>query len=116
MLALLKYFQFFQIATMTTINYNLRESTCLNQIGLTFGYFAMIGHTRCREDLAFTSRISSVAYKCLRKCSDPSTVGRGITVLIVFTSHLLTPISDHIEPLNEAVELALTSGDKHLFL
>lgn len=101
---------------MTSINHNLSRHTCLSQIGLTFGYFAMLGHTRSREDLAFTRKVASIAQQCLRKCSDPSTVGRAITVLIVFTSHLLTPISDHLEPLNEAMELALISGDKHLFL
>ena len=101
---------------MTSINYHLLKPACLSQAGLIFGYFAMLSHTRSREDLAFTSRIHSLAQRCLRTCSDPSTTGRGITVLILFTSHLLTPISEHFEPLNEAVELALTAGDKHLFL
>lgn len=39
-----------------------------------------------------------------------------MTALILFTSHLLTPIVEHLEPLNEALELALLAGDKHLFL
>ena len=101
---------------MMTISYHFREHACLSQSGLALGYFAMIGHTRSREDLGFTSRVHDITQQCLRKCSDPSVVGRGITVLTVFTSHLLTPISEHFEPLEEALELALTAGDKHLFL
>ena len=101
---------------MTTLNYNLDKFSCLNQIGLALSYFSMISNTRSREALAFTRHISHIAQQCLRKCSDPSTVGRGMTALILFTSHLLTPLIDHLEPLNEAVELALIAGDKHLFL
>ena len=101
---------------MATLNYNLDKFSCLNQVGLALSYFAMISYTRSREALAFTRHISHIAQQCLRKCTDPSTVGRGMTALILFTSHLLTPIIDHLDPLNEVTELALLAGDKHLFL
>ena len=101
---------------MTTINYNLDKYACLNQVGLALGYFTMISNTRSREALAFTRHISHIAQQCLKKCSDPSAVGRGMAALILFTSHLLSPIAEHLEPLSEVVELALISGDKHLFL
>ena len=104
------------MATMTTIRFHFQKDACLSQFGLTLAYFSMIGHTRSREDLAFTAQVHNISQQCLRRCSDPSTVGRGITVLTVFTSHLLTPISDHFGPLEEASDLALVSGDKHLFL
>ena len=99
-----------------TINFHLKEHVCLSQFGLALGYFAMLGQRRSREDLLFTSRVADITQQCLKKCSDPSTVGRGIAVVQLFTSHLLKPISEQLQPLEEAMELALTAGDKHLFL
>lgn len=101
---------------MMTINYHFKERVCLSQFGLALGYFAMLGQTRSREDLAFTSRVHRIARQCLDKCSDPSTIGRGTAVLVLFTAHLLTPLRDHIELLQEAMDHGLTAGDKHLFL
>lgn len=101
---------------MMTINFHLKEHVSISQFGLALGYYAAFGHTRSREDLVFTSRVSNLTKRCLENCSDPTTRGRGIAVLVLFTSHLLTPLSEHFELLEQAREHGLSAGDKHLFL
>ena len=104
------------MVTISFVKYYLTHAEALNKIGLGYAYFSMIGTKRFAGDLSFTLHMYNTSLHLLRQCNDTSTVGRGLTVSTVFVGHLFTPISDHFEILEEALELALISGDKHLYL
>ena len=98
------------------VQYHLDHQGAMDQIGPGFAYFSMISTNRFPGDLSFTLQTYNTSLQLLRQCGDPSSVGRGLTVATVFAAHLFSPIADHFAVLEEALELGLVSGDKHLYL
>lgn len=101
---------------MMMVQQNLECTGCMDQIGASFAYFAMITTHRFPGDLTFTMKTYGIGLQLLRKCSDPSSVGRGLAVATIFVAHLFSPLADHFAVLEEASDLGLVSGDKHLYL
>lgn len=101
---------------MSFVKYYASHSEALNKVGLGYAYFSIIGPQRFAGDLSFSRQMYDASLSLLRQCHDPSTVGRGLTVSIHFAAHLFSPISGHFKVLEEALELGLISGDKHLYL
>ena len=60
--------------------------------------------------------MNDLALLLLRRSNDPYTKGRVLATCSVFISHILSPIHEHYEILEEATDHALTCGDKHVFL
>lgn len=58
----------------------------------------------------------SVSYHLLRRSNDLYTIGRGLTLSAIFITHLLAPIREQFEMLEEAMNRSLSCGDKHVFL
>ena len=85
------------------------------QIGFGFCYFATVGMSRF-QDLAFGHRMYSAGLQMLRRFNDPYTLGRGLTISILFVTHLIMPIRDHLVLLEQAVDYTLAAGDKVFFL
>ena len=85
------------------------------QIGLGCMYFAMACIMRC-TDLSFAVRMHAKALDLLRQYDVSYTLGRGLGISGLFIAHLLIPMRDHANILEEAIEHSLISGDKHLFL
>ena len=104
------------MTTISFLKFYVTHSEALNRVGLAYAYFSMIAAHRHAGDLTFTHQMYNMSLQLLRQCDDESTVGRGLTVATVFAAHLFSPILEHFEVLDEAVELALMSGDKHLYL
>jgi hypothetical protein len=104
------------MVTISFVKYYVTHSEALNKVGLGYAYFSMIGAKRFAEDPSFNRQMYDASLQLLRQCHDPSTVGRGLTLLIHFAAHLFSPISGHFEVLEESLELGLVSGDKHLYL
>lgn len=108
--------QKFQMFTISFLKYYINHTEALNGIGLAYAYFTMITTRYAGGDLSFTSQMYHTSLQLLRQCSDSSTVGRGLNVAAVFAGHLFAPMSEHLEVLEESVDLGLDAGDKHLFL
>ena len=104
------------MVTISFLKYYVNHSEALNKVGLAYAYFSIIGTKRFAGDLSFTLQMYNTSIQLLRQCHDASSVGRGLTVATIFTAHFFTPISEHLGVLEEALELALVSGDKHLYL
>lgn len=97
------------------VDFHLRCTGTFYQSGLGFAYFAFIGICRF-ADLSFVSQMHDVSYHLLRRSNDLYTVGRGLTLSAIFITHLLTPIRDQFDMLEEAMDRSLVCGDKHAFL
>ena len=54
----------------------------------------------------------TVSQQLLRRFNDTYTLGRGLTISILFVGHLFTPIRDHLHNLEEAVDYTISSGDR----
>ena len=85
------------------------------QIGLGFPYLAMVIMSR-KADFAFGVQMDSAGHQLLRRFNDPYTTGRGLAVSCLFVSHLTSPIQSHLVELEEAVDMSLAAGDRHVFL
>lgn len=97
------------------VDFYLRCEGTFYQSGLGFAYFAFIGISRF-GDLSFGSQMHDVSYHLLRRSGDLYTVGRGLTLSAIFLTHLLAPIREQFEMLEEAIDHSLICGDKHVFL
>lgn len=97
------------------VDFHLRSTGTFYQSGLGFAYFALIGISRF-ADLKFGSQIHDVSDYLLRRSNDLYTVGRGLTLSAIFITHLLRPIREQFDVLEEAMERSLICGDKHVFL
>ena len=97
------------------VDLHLRSPGTFQQIGLGFLYFTLAGITRF-ADLSFGSQMYDVAHQLLRRSDDLYTLGRGLTISAIFITHILTPIREHIDLLEEAMDHSLVCGDKHVFL
>lgn len=85
------------------------------QVGLGFGYFTLV--CICRTgDLAFGLQMHNLSKQLLAQHGDPYTLGRGLALSALFVEHLFTPIREHIDTLEEAIDHSLVSGDKHVYL
>lgn len=105
---------FYQMA-IKWVDFHLRSTGTFYQSGLGFAYFALIGISRF-ADLKFGSQIHDVSDYLLRRSNDLYTVGRGLTLSAIFITHLLRPIREQFDVLEEAMERSLICGDKHVFL
>ena len=85
------------------------------QIGLGFPYLATVGMHRFKN-AEFSRRLYELSTPLMRKYNDPFTLGRGLTINVLFFSHLLSPISDHLAMYEEAIDYTLAAGDKTLYL
>lgn len=97
------------------VDLHLRSPGTFHQIGLGFIYFAIAGITRF-ADLSFGSQMHDVSYQLLQRSNDLYTLGRGLTLRAIFVTHMLTPIRDNLDLLEEAMDHSLVCGDKHVFL
>lgn len=86
-----------------------------SQIGLGFGYFALVCICR-KEDLSFGLQMHGLSEQLLAQHGDPYTLGRGLALSALFISHLSTPMREHFDALEEAIDNSLVSGDKHVYL
>lgn len=86
-----------------------------SQIGLGFGYFALVCICR-NEDLSFGLQMHGLSEQLLAQHGDPYTLGRGLALSALFISHLCTPMREHFDALEEAIDNSLVSGDKHVYL
>lgn len=97
------------------VDYHTRCTGTFYQSGLGFAYFAFIGISRF-ADLSFGSQMHDISYHLLRRSNNLYTVGRGLTLAAIFITHLLAPIREQFDLLEEAMDRSLTCGDKHVFL
>ena len=88
---------------------------CFVQIGLGFCHFSSIVISRHGVS-AFGQKMFTASQQLLRRFNDTHTLGRGLTISTLFVAHLFTPIRDHLNNLEEAVDYTLSSGDRLVFL
>ena len=105
---------FYQL-TLKMVKLHLTNSGTFPQIGLGFSYFAMVCISRS-EDPSFGLQMYDVSTQLLSQCQDSYTIGRGLAVSALFVQHLLSPLRSHANVLEEAIDHALVSGDKHVSL
>ncbi|KAI4125868.1 MAG: hypothetical protein LQ338_004033 [Usnochroma carphineum] len=84
-------------------------------MGLGFCYFAMVAVIR-KSDLRFAVQCQEIGHKILEQYKDPYTYGRCLALNAMFLEGFRSPIRDHIPILEESIEHAQVSGDKHLLL
>ena len=94
---------------------HMNHSNTFSQVGLGFSYFALVCISR-NEDLPFGLQMHDMAKQLLKHHGDPYTLGRGLALSALFIDHLCTPIRQHFDALEEAIDLSLVSGDKHVYL
>ena len=104
---------FYQMA-IKIVSLHLRGDTFV-QIGLGFPYFATVGMHRF-HNAEFSHRVYELSTPLMKRYGDPFTLGRGLSINVLFFSHLLTPISDHLAMYEEAIDHTLVAGDKTLYL
>ena len=85
------------------------------QVGLGFSYFAFVCISRS-GDLSFGLQMHDLSKQLLSQHGDPYTLGRGLALSALFIAHLCTPMRDHFDGLEEAIDHSLVSGDKHVYL
>ena len=86
-----------------------------SQVGLGFSYFALVCISRS-DDSSFGLQMHDLSKQLLSQHGDPYTLGRGLALSALFIAHLCSPIRDHFESLEEAIDQSLVSGDKHVYL
>ncbi|KAL6715259.1 Chk1 protein kinase [Lecanora helva] len=105
---------FCQIA-QAMVSTHLSQSATFPQAGLGFAYLAIIAIGR-RADLSFGLQMHDISKQLLSQYGDSYTVGRGYTLMAVFLAHLCAPLQSQIDTLEEALDHAMVSGDKHTML
>ena len=91
------------------------EAATFSQAGLGFTYFAIIAIGR-GADVAFGLQMHEISRQLLSQYGDSYTVGRGLTLSAVFIAHLCAPMQSQIDNLEEALDHATLSGDRHTML
>ena len=86
-----------------------------SQVGLGFGYFSLVCVSR-DGDLSFGLQMHNLSKQLVSQYGDPYTLGRGLTLSALFIAHLCTPMREHFDALEEAIDHSLVSGDKHVYL
>lgn len=97
------------------VDYHQRSLSTFDQSGLGFGYFSSVGITRF-GDLVFGSQMSDISLQLLKRSNHPYTVGRGLAISTSFVAHMLSPIREHMNVHEEAIDQSLACGDMHVFL
>lgn len=83
------------------------------QVGLAFTEFGVVEMSRFGKS---SLRMYTTGLRLLRRFNDPYTLGRGLTISLLFNAHLNSPIRDHLNVFEEAIDHTLAAGDKILFL
>lgn len=86
-----------------------------SQTGLGFSYFALVCVSRS-NDSSFGLEMHDLSKRLLTQHGDPYTLGRGLALSVLFIAHLCTPMREHFDALEEAIDHSLVSGDKHVYL
>ena len=97
------------------IKTHMAHPNTFSQIGLGFGYFALVCICR-NDDLPFGLQMHDLSKQLLTQYGDPYTLGRGLALSALFIAHLCTPMRQHFDALEEAIDHSLISGDKHVYL
>ena len=105
---------FYQMS-LQMMEMHLNHPGTFPQIGLGCEYFAIACIMRS-DDAPFALRMHDTSRSLLAQRDDSYILGRGLGVSGLFIAHLLTPLREHASILEEAIDHALISGDKHLFL
>ncbi|KAL8906916.1 MAG: hypothetical protein Q9207_001724 [Kuettlingeria erythrocarpa] len=105
---------FYQVASTMLHQHMIRENT-FPQIGLGFCYFALIAVIR-KSDIPFALQCQRIGHKILERYKEPYTYGRSLALNAMFIEGFRSPIRHHIPILEESIEHAQVSGDKHLLL
>ena len=105
---------FYQMA-LQMMEMQVRSSGTFQQVGLACMYFAMACIIR-NPDLLFAMRMHAKATNLLVQYEVSYISGRGLGISGLFIDHLLSPLREHTNVLEEAIDHSLISGDKHLFL
>ena len=85
------------------------------QSGLGFAFSAMASIIRIR-DTDFATLMYDLSREIVFKHEDSYTVGRALGLSGLFLAHLISPLREHSNILEEALDHALVSGDKNLVL
>lgn len=94
---------------------HMTHPSTFSQIGLGFSYFALVCISRS-DDSSFGREMHDLSKQLLTQHGDPYTLGRGLALSVLFIAHLCTPMREHFDALEEAVDHSLVSGDKHVYL
>ena len=86
-----------------------------SQAGLGFGYFSLVCIVR-DADLSFGLQMHDLSKQLMAQHGDPYTLGRGLALSALFIAHLCTPMREHFDALEEAIDHSLVTGDKHVYL
>ena len=93
----------------------MTRTKTFSQVGLGFAYFALV--CVCRNDqLSFGLQMHDLSKQLLTQYGDPYILGRGLALSALFVAHLCTPMREHFNALEEAIDLSLISGDRHCYL
>ena len=93
----------------------MTHSKTFSQVGLGFAYFVLICICR-NDDLSFGLQMHDLSKQLLTQHGDSYTIGRALALSALFIAHLCTPMREHFEALEEAIDHSLTTGDKHVYL
>ena len=85
------------------------------QSGLGFAFMAMASIVRI-DDPDFTRQLHDCSREIVSRYGDAYTVGRSLSVSGIFIAHLLSPLREHSNILEDALDNALLTGDKNLVL
>ena len=106
--------KFYQLV-LKMVETHMTHSSTFSQIGLGFSYFALVCLSRS-EDPSFALRMHDLSKQLLSQHGDSYERGRALAISALFIDHLCTPLRDHIDTLEEAIDHSLVSGDKHVYL
>ncbi|KAL9031106.1 MAG: hypothetical protein Q9196_000841 [Gyalolechia fulgens] len=84
-------------------------------MGLGFCYFGMIAIVR-KSDIRFAIQCQDIGRRILEQYHDPYPYGRSLALNAMFIESFRSPIRELIPILEESIEYAQVSGDKHLLL
>ena len=93
----------------------MTHTSTFSQVGLGFSYFALVCIIRS-DDLSFGLQMHDLSKQLLTQHGDPYTLGRGLALSVLFIAHMCTPMREHFDALEEAINHSLVSGDKHVYL
>lgn len=93
----------------------MTHASTFSQVGLGFSYFALVCIIRS-DDLSFGLQMHNLSKQLLAQHGDPYILGRGLALSVLFIAHMCTPMREHFDALEEAINHSLVSGDKHVYL
>ncbi len=106
--------KFYQLV-LKMIKTHMTHPKTFSQIGLGFGYFALV--CICQyDDLSFGLQMHDLSKQLMTQHGDAYTLGRGLALSALFIAHLRSPVREHFDSLEEAIDHSLVSGDRHVYL